>query len=149
VRRALADELGLVRQRVVAGRLARHGSLALGPALVALRSGGPGTAMAAEALGVLLRPEEARQVVAILDPALQPAERLARLPATPGPAVGPSVADGWLRDLIEDPDDIWRSPWVRACAIHTARRRGLLAGMDLAAARALGDGDVDEELQGL
>ena len=82
LRRALADELELVRQRVVAGRLARHGSTALGPALVAVRGTGTGTAMAVEALGVLLGPE-ARPVIAILDPALSPADRLARLPTAP------------------------------------------------------------------
>ena len=79
--RALRDELDLVRARVAANRLARHGSVAIGPALVALRTQGRGSAVAAEALGVLLRPDEARRTLAILAPDLSHADRLQRLGA--------------------------------------------------------------------
>ena len=41
LRRALDDELDLVRRRVMASRLARHGSERLGPAIIALDAGGP------------------------------------------------------------------------------------------------------------
>src|SRR5690606_24536950 len=45
LRRALLDELDLVAQRVAAACLARHGSAALGPAMVELRAGGRGVPM--------------------------------------------------------------------------------------------------------
>ena len=51
-----------------------------------------------------------------------------------------------LRDLVEDADDRWRSTWLRACAVHAARARGVLQRIDLLTTRALGDPIVDEEL---
>ena len=143
VARALGDELDLVRARVAAGCLARHGSIAVGPALVALRAGGEGSAVAAEALGVLLRPDEARRVLAILDPGLPAEDRLRRLG---GVADAPPELDATLRDLVEDRDSTWRSPWLRACAIHAAIARGRLDGMDLGSARTLHDPVIDELL---
>ena len=123
--RALRDELDLVRARVAANRLARHGSVAIGPALVALRAEGRGAAVAAEALGVLLRPDEARRVLAILAPDLPHADRLQRLGRRRRPAAD---LDATLRDLVEDRDAAWRSPWLRACAIHAAIARGRAGG---------------------
>ena len=61
-------------------------------------------------------------------------------------AEAPGDAAGWLRDLVEDRHDDWRSPWLRACAIRAARLTGRLGGIDLGRARALGDPVVDEEL---
>ncbi len=141
--RALRDELDLVRARVAANRLARHGSVAIGPALVALRTEGRGSAVAAEALGVLLRPDEARRTLAILAPDLPHADRLQRLGGAGG---GPADLEAMLRDLVEDRDGTWRSPWLRACAIHAAIARGRLDGMDLGTARALEDPVIDELL---
>ncbi len=71
-------------------------------------------------------------------------ERLARLPATVGDV--PSDLNGWLRDLIEDVDDRWRSPWLRANAIYAAKGRHVLDQFDLDATRALGDPTIDELL---
>jgi hypothetical protein len=141
--RALRDELDLVRARVAANRLARQGSVAIGPALVALRVGGRGASVAAEALGVVLRPDEARRVLAILAPGVPDTDRLRRLRGTDGPPAG---LDASLTDLVEDRAEVWRSPWVRACAIHAAIRSGRLAAMDLRTARALGDPVIDELL---
>lgn len=81
-RRALGDELDLVRQRVVAGRLARHGSGRLGPAMVELGAGGSAGALAVEALGVLLGPAEAAQVIPLAHRGMPVAERMRRLSAT-------------------------------------------------------------------
>ena len=141
--RAFLDELDLVRARVAAGCLARHGTFAVGPALVALRAGGEGSGVAAEALGVLLRPDEARRVIAVLEPGLPAADRL-RLLGAAGDVQ--SELDTTLRDLVEDRDATWRSPWLRACAIHAAIARGRLDGMDLRHARMLRDPVIDELL---
>jgi hypothetical protein len=97
--------------------------------------------VAAVALGVLLRREESRLVLAVLEPDAPIADRLRRLGAADDPPHG-----GWLRDLVEDRDSRWRSPWLRACAIHAAIATGQLAGMDLGNASRLGDPVIDELL---
>ncbi len=142
--RALRDELDLVSQRVRSGRLARHGSARLGPAMVELAAGGSSGALAMEALAVLLSPAESRQVVPLLHPDLTITERLDQLPALAGGAALDIV--GWLQDLVADADGQWRSAWLRACAIHAASARGVLERVDLVAARALGDPVIDEVL---
>jgi hypothetical protein len=149
LRRALGDERDLDRQRVAAGCLARYGSARLGPVLTMLPAGGPTAALAIEAMDVLLTPEDRDLVGPILRPGWTAAERLARLERLPDVAQPGSSApdlDAWLRDLIEDPAADWRSPWLRACAVHAAAARGMLSSIELEAARALGDPVVDEEL---
>ena len=146
LRRALDDELILVQERVAAGRVARHGRERLGPAIASLAAGGPSAALAVEALEVGVGTAEANIVVALLDARLAPAQRLERLaPAARSPAA-PRLVEDWLRDLVEDADHSWRSAWLRACAIQVAGASGVLARIDLASARALGDPVVDEEL---
>jgi hypothetical protein len=149
LRRALGDERDLARQRVAAGCLASYGSARLGPVLTMLPADGPTAALAIEAMDVLLTPEDRDLVGPILRPGWTAAERLARLEQLPDVAQPGSSApdlDAWLRDLIEDPAADWRSPWLRACAVHAAAARGILASIELEAARALGDPVVDEEL---
>ena len=151
--RALRDELDLVRLKVSANRLARHGSARLGSVLIEVTAdagasgdaGGSRRALAFEALDVLLDPAEANWVLALLHPDLSIPERLARLTADLA-TDSPTDLAGWLRDLVEDPEGRWASPWLRACAIHAAGARGLLDHMDLAQARAAGDPLIDEEL---
>jgi hypothetical protein len=146
LRRALDDELILVRERVVASRIARHGRERLGPAIVGLAAGGPSAALAVEALEVGIGPAESRPVVALIDPRLTPSERLGRLMPPDRATADPRPAEDWLRDLVEDANQGWRSAWLRACAIHVAGARGLLGRFDLSSVRALGDPVVDEEL---
>jgi len=144
LRRALRDELDLLRQRIRAGRLARHGSARLGPVMVELGAGGARGALALEALDVQLGPAEATLMRPLLRPDLSMAQRLHGLPALNG--VLPMDLEGCLRDLVEDAEGRWRSPWLRACAIHAAGGRGLLDRVDIGLARALGDPIVDEVL---
>jgi hypothetical protein len=146
LRTALDDELILVRGRVVAGRMARYGRERLGPAIVGVTAGESSAALAAEALEVGVGPTESRLIVALLDPRLAPAERLARLVPPASTTADRRDAEDWLRDLVEDVDHVWRSTWLRACAIRAAGARDLLGRIDLASARALGDPVVDEEL---
>jgi hypothetical protein len=146
LRQALIEELALVRQRIIAGRIARHGSEHLGPAITRVAAEGAGAALAVEAVEVAVGSDASRLLVPLLDPTLLPEHRLALLVPPGAPAAGPDDAPGWLRDLVEDAEDHWRSAWLRACAIRVARAQGLLAGIDLAAARMQGDPVVDEEL---
>ena len=95
---------------------------------------------------MLLGAETSSLVLALLQPEVSPSERLGQLPeAFAGD--GPTDLDGWIRDLVEDPDGHWRSTWLRACAIHAARARGLLEQLDLGPARALDDPIIDEVLR--
>ncbi len=144
VRRALSDELDLVSLHVRAGRLARYGSARLGPVLVELGTGGPGSPLAREALEVVLGPAESKQVVALLQPGLPLSERLNQLPAPSSEA--PTDLGGWLQDLVADAEGHWRSTWLRACALHAAKARGPLGREDARAAGALGDPIIDEVL---
>lgn len=147
LRRALEDELDLVGRRARAGLLARHGSARLGPVMVELGAGGPRGAIAREALGVVLGLHEARLALPLLEPDLEPADRLARLPSAVPPAGDPMDLEDWLGDLVADADGQWRSPWLRACALHVSRARGMLDRLDLVGARAAGDPVVDEILE--
>ena len=113
----------------MAGRLARFGSDRLGPPTREIAADGPGSTLAVEALGVLLRTEGAAVLIALLAPARTPGERLALLAH---PVDGPADPGGWLRELVEDPGEVWRSPWLRACAIRAARVRGVVDTMGLA-----------------
>jgi hypothetical protein len=144
LQRALRDELELACLRVKAGRLARHGFARLGPPMVELGAGGSRSSLAVEALEVLLSPIEAKQVLALLQRDLPVAERLDRLPQPASDA--PTDLVGWLEALVEDRDGHWRSTWLRACAIHAAKARGLLDQFDLYTARTLGDPIIDELL---
>jgi hypothetical protein len=110
---------------------------------VEVAGGGPHAPLAREALEVVLGGAQARLVLALLEPGLAPADRLARFRA---PAGHPPDVEAVLRELVEDADDRWRSSWLRACAIHAARPRGVLRRVDLSTTRALGDPLVDEEL---
>ena len=148
LRRALADELELVRLKVIAGRIASHGSARLGPVMLELGAGGPKGALAAEALEVLLSPAESRHVLPLLQPGLTAPERLRRLQVSSRDSQGevPTDVVGWLRDLVADGDGKWASAWLRACALYAARGRGVLDRLDVTAARSLGDPVVDEVL---
>jgi hypothetical protein len=148
LRRALTDELELVRLKVIAGRIARHGSARLGPVMVELGAGGQKGALAAEALEVLLSAVESRLVLPLLQPDLAAAERLRRLQASARESRReiPTDVVSWLQDVVADADDKWASAWLRACALYAARGRGVLDRLDVAAARSLGDPIVDEVL---
>jgi hypothetical protein len=148
LRSALADELALLRRRVLAGRVARHGSTILGPVMTALVTAGPHVALALEALEVTLSPEEAKLVLPLARPDATPAERLRAFTAAPSvdePAPPADLA-GWLRDIVEDRQATWRSSWATACALSVARSRDLLRGIDTSRARAVADPAIDELL---
>lgn len=147
LRRALLDELDLVRDRVIAGLIARHGRDRLEPvAAKLLRSGGPDP-LALEALEVVLGSSAAARVAPVLDSRDAVDLRLRRLLASSGAAGREGGVLAVLTDLVEDPSDVWRSVWVRACAVRAACERRVVTGLDLTPVRGLGDPMVDEELQ--
>jgi hypothetical protein len=141
---ALGEELDLLRERVVAGLVARYGSTRLGPVAAGLESGDGSTALALEALEVVLGPSDAARLAPLLDGRVDAGERLRRLGGTTrGASTEPAVV---LTEIVADRDGVWRSPWVRACAVRAASYRGLSGSLDLDALRALADPIVDEEL---
>ena len=143
---ALADELTLVRDRVLAGLLARYGKDRLAPVTAALQDRNRPAPLAIEALEVVLGATAAARLSPVLDPRDAPEERLRRLLVRTGGAAPDGSVHAVLADLVEDRRDVWRSAWVRACAVRAACDRGIADDLDLVPAGALGDPMVDEEL---
>ncbi len=146
LRRALTDELALIRDRVVATLVARHGRERLGPVLAGLLGLDGPDPLAVEALEVVLGSEEAARVTPVLDGRPTAGDRLRRLQAATGVTSTETDAGAILRDLVEDRGDVWRSTWVRTCAIRAANARGVASSCDFVPALALGDSAIDEEL---
>ena len=108
-------------------------------------------AVAIEWLEVSLVPR-ALPAVAILEPDLTPHERLRRLTRSDGP-IGLHPAE-LLADLALDQQQIWRSPWLRACALLALSRDSpgftdLLDELNVAEHDDDPDGIVDETLEAL
>jgi len=143
---ALADELTLVRGRVLAALLARYGRERLAPVTAVLMHANRPAPLAIEALEVVLGATAAARLMPVLDPRDPPEDRLHRLVARTGAAHPEGSARAALTDLVEDRRDVWRSTWVRACAVRAACERGITDELDLVPAGALGDPMVDEEL---
>lgn len=115
---ALRDEVNLVRQRILAGLAMRHGTAGLDRVTAQFAQRDDRShALALEWLDVTLTGTE-RGVVAILDPGLSDRDRLGALgrwfPLTP------LNQHDALLDLVEDREQRWRQPWIRACALYTA-----------------------------
>ncbi|HSJ28395.1 MAG TPA: hypothetical protein VLB67_09295 [Acidimicrobiia bacterium] len=119
LRRSLRDELALARELVLAIlALAGDADLIRDAARKLAAGDDRAIAHAVETVEVHLSPGTARLVTPILDDRLTDAERLAQLRrSTDVPGFDLS---GALRDMSDDPEDAWRSPWLAACAIHAA-----------------------------
>ncbi len=135
--RGLSDEFDLIRSRVAAGRLVRHGSDHLGVALLALTSDERRRSLAIETLEVTLQRSEAALVLPVLRTDLTTVDRFALLPAPQGAL--PTDGIGWLADMIADASGDWRSPWLRACALYTAMSAALVVPLDADLLRACDD----------
>jgi hypothetical protein len=118
LRSALADELGLLRRRVVAGLSIRYG--AEGLSRVEFQLAQTSTrfhALALEWLDVTLIGID-RAAVALLEPELSPQERLSVLARWfPIPR---STLQTILLELVDDSDGRWRRPWLTACVLLAA-----------------------------
>jgi hypothetical protein len=120
LRAALRDEFDLLRRRALAVFSIHHGIPELNTVAFQLAQQNTSLhAMAMEWLDVTLVGIE-RASLAVLEPRASAAERLASLTRWfPLPPVAPESV---LIDIVDDPDDRWRRPWLTACA--------LLAGAD-------------------
>jgi hypothetical protein len=117
LRDALGDEVvaASLRAQVLLGLV--HGARPVGAAVAGLASPDEHLRNAAlEVLEVSVARSSYRTVLALVDPTLDDAERLGMLDA--GGAEPSRSLPAWLRDLVADPEDSWRAPWLRACAVH-------------------------------
>ncbi|HEX3087292.1 MAG TPA: hypothetical protein VHQ23_01465, partial [Ilumatobacteraceae bacterium] len=120
LREALRDELDLLRRRVLAVLSIHHGVGELNTVGFQLAQQSTNLhSIAMEWLDVTLVGIE-RPSLALLEPRASLADRHASLTRWfPLPSISPETV---LIDVVEDPDDRWRRPWLTACA--------LLAGAD-------------------
>jgi hypothetical protein len=117
--RALEDEVDLARRLAVASLTLAHGERVRAAVRVVDHAEGQRRALGVEALDVVLSRQEAAAALPLLQPRLTPAERSAAISAR---APAPRSADEWIADILDDPDDVWRSPWLATCARHAAGR---------------------------
>ena len=123
LRRALEDESDLARRLVIAVLALRHGARVREAIRVVDRAEGQRRALGVEALDVLISREEAAVALPLVRRDLTPDEQAAALPHVGPSARGP---DDWIAEMAEDPEGIWRSPWLALCARHVvgAAKRG-------------------------
>ena len=142
--RALLDELQLAQQRVHACLCVRYGAEEMN--VVAFQLAQPDTrshALAIEWLDVTLT-GVACGVVPLIEPGLLPADRFRALGRwAPLP---PASLTAVLADIIADPDDRWRRPWLTACALLAAADSNDEALMALVHARSVVHGELHREL---
>ncbi len=143
---AVADELTLLRNRLLAAVLVRYGTDQLAPATAKVMDGSGPAPLALEALEVVLGATAAARLIPVLDSRIPPEGRLRHLVVRTGSATPARGVTAVLADLVEDREDAWRSRWVRACAVRAACDRGIADELDLVPVRALGDPMVNEEL---
>jgi hypothetical protein len=120
--RALDDERHLVRARIRACLTLRHGRTTFDPILLGLDAEGSVHALAVEALEVEATDHERAAVLALVaddesstvppaDGQLDPDRRIDKL------------IDELIDELIDDAESVWRSQWLRTCAVHARQQR--------------------------
>jgi hypothetical protein len=119
LRRALEDERDLARRLVVAVLALRHGSGVRDAVRVVDGAEGQRRALGVEALDVLLSREEAAIALPLVRRDLTPDEQAAALRVVDPSARSP---EGWIADMADDPEGLWRSPWLALCARHAVGR---------------------------
>jgi hypothetical protein len=109
VRRALEDETELARRLVIAVLSLRHGEGVRNAVRVVERADGQRRALGVEALDVLITREEAAVALPLVS----------RDAAAPKTDASPArSAHEWTVDMADDPERVWRSPWLARCARH-------------------------------
>jgi len=111
--RALDDEVELARRLVVAVLALRHGDRVREAVRVADHADGQRRALGVEALEVILSREEAEVALPLV-------RREIRKAASPRAAEVGRSPQQWIADIVADPDGVWRSSWLAACARHAA-----------------------------
>ena len=150
---ALQDELDLLRQRVLAALSMRHGTEGMNRVVFQLEQRDSRShALALEWLDVTLTGPD-RAVIALLDPALSDRERSSALLRSDTST--PRTQRDRLLELVQDREDRWRRPWIKACALYAASG---LPGCDFQSVVAVddaplgsdgSDGILEETLAGL
>ena len=114
LQRALDDELDLTRRLVIAVLALRHGDRVRAAVRVVDHADGQRRALGVEALDVLLSREEAGIALPLVSRSLTSREHAARSERPP---------QQWIADIAADPEGVWRSSWLAACARHALERR--------------------------
>ena len=118
LRSALWDEVELLQRRVLAGLAIRYGADEVSRIGFQLAQSNPRFhALALEWLDVTLVGID-RAAVALLEPDVTADQRVELL--TRWFPVSPATPHSIVSELIEDPDDRWRRPWITACALLVA-----------------------------
>jgi hypothetical protein len=111
LRRALLDDLRALADETTALLSLSSGQRGLARAVRALESDdATERALAHETLEVTVGSAQAAWVIALVRPD----------PATDGDDDEPADVADWLADLVNDPDEVWQDPWLRACALYAA-----------------------------
>lgn len=129
LKRALNDAFRLVQQRVLLMLRLTYDDLAISRVADLLaQARGSEQALALELLDVSLSPAHRAIVLPIINPQLTPQKRLALLGSVA--SLKPMGQIDRLRELAVDPDNVWRQPWLRACAAYAIGSLGIneLAG---------------------
>ena len=111
--RALDDEIELARRLVIAVLALRHGERIRAAVRVVEHGEGARRALGVEALDVVLSRAEAAVALPLVRRDLPAEERR--------PAAARRTArarEEWIADIAGDPEGVWRSPWLAACARH-------------------------------
>ncbi len=141
LRSSLEDEVVQARERIlVTLALSGSGDLMSDAARALARGDDRAIAHAVETVEVHLPAGIARLVTPILDRRLADVERVGQLRRSID--VPTFDLPGALRDLAVDPEDLWRSPWLAACAIHAT----VVLGIALSATRWASRPEVAEVL---
>jgi hypothetical protein len=115
--RGLTDELARSARRTIGLLCLRHDAAVIRRTAGQLGATDANRGLALESLEVTVGRTAFPSVVALLDPALGPAERRTRL-AEIVPVGVPDDPELLLVELVKDPMEIWRDRWLRACALH-------------------------------
>ena len=118
--RALDDEVELARRLVIAVLALRHGDRIREAVRVVDHGKRARRALGVEAVDVALSRDEAALALPLVRRDLTPAERLAGLRRAQPPA---RLPEEWIADIAGDPESVWRSPWLAACARHAVGGR--------------------------
>ena len=117
LRRALDDEIELVRRLAIAVLALRYGDRVRDAVRVVDGADGQRRALGLEALDVILSREESVITLPLVRRDLTPDEQATALRRF-GPS--PRSLEEWIADMADDPEGVWRSSWLAACARHAA-----------------------------
>ncbi len=118
LRSALSDELELLKRRALACLSLIYGRAELERVQLQLdQPSASDRALAMEWLDVTLSNED-RLVLVLIEPGITVDDQWRRLSRSN--SIATMSAEDALRDLVNDPTDVWRQPWLVACALVAA-----------------------------